>query len=131
MPAPGDTVPAAQLEAHFTGLITSTDGGDHWTPIGGDTFNNLNIESIVPSLGDANTIFVAAQSPDQSNRSPKAGVWIGTKSGNDFKFTQVFSKEPSDLVGDPGNANRLDALRARRGDIQHDDTVGQEQLAAD
>ncbi|WP_428938046.1 hypothetical protein [Fontivita pretiosa] len=102
----------SRLGGPRVGLVMSSDGGEHWTPIGGKTFNGLDIRSIVPSRSDRNTILVAARSRP-GNSSNKAGVWLSSDGGKQFR--QVFAGEVSHLVGDPGNANRFYAAVPGRG----------------
>jgi hypothetical protein len=87
----------------LTGLLRTTDGGDHWVPLGQTGPMNLlgeNIRAVVPR---GNTIFVAA------NDGASPGVYRSVDGGGSFQFLSglggLANGPVFDLFVDPANPN--------------------------
>ncbi len=96
----------------LNGLLKTTNGGRTWQQLGQSAFANANIGAVVPR---GSTIIVGANA--YAGNVANAGVWRSTDggqnwtlvSGSDFDGdgTSDMIGAVTDLVGDPGNPNRL------------------------
>lgn len=93
------------------GLFRSLDGGKTWfqpashDAHGVDPFLGLDIQKIVASPTDPDTILVAV-APSEGGVDARAGIWVSNDARSvNPTFTQVVKGDATDLVADPGNAN--------------------------
>ncbi len=119
--ASGNTVYVGTGEANIcgsgcvagTGLYKSTDGGNSWTLLGGNTFNGLGIGAIVVKPGSPNTIYAGVTTALRGMSSvccsgvtrpvPGAGKWglyKSTNGGASWSFIHNGSTNAADCVGD-------------------------------
>ena len=96
-----------------TGLYKSTNGGDTWTKLGGNTFDGLGIGVIVVKPGSPNTIYLGVTTALRGMSSvccsgvtrpvPGAGKWglyKSTNGGATWTFIHDGSANAADCVGD-------------------------------
>jgi hypothetical protein len=96
-----------------TGLYKSTNGGDTWTLLGGNTFNGLGIGEIVVKPGSPGTIYAGVTTALRGMSSvccsgitrpvPGAGKWglyKSTDGGASWAFIHNGSTNVADCVGD-------------------------------
>jgi len=95
------------------GLYKSTDGGDSWTKISGNTFDGLGVGVIAVKPGDPNTIYAATTTALRGISStccsgvtrpvPGAGKWglyKSTDGGSNWTFIHNGSVDVNDCTGD-------------------------------
>ena len=100
------------------GLYKSTDGGDTWTKISGDTFDGLGVGAIMVKPGDPDTIYVGTTTALRGMSStccsgvtrpvPGAGQWglyKSTDGGTNWTFIHNGSINANDCVGDLNEFN--------------------------
>jgi hypothetical protein len=103
-----------------TGLYKSTNGGDTWTLLGGNTFNGLGIGSIVVKPGSPGTIYAGVTTALRGMSSvccsgitrpvPGAGKWglyKSTNGGASWSFIHNGSTNVADCVGDLTEWNNM------------------------
>jgi hypothetical protein len=103
-----------------TGLYKSTDGGNTWTLLGGDTFKGLGIGAIVVKPGSPNIIYLGVTTALRGMSSvccsgitrpvPGAGKWglyKSTDGGATWAFIHNGSTDVADCVGDLDEWNNL------------------------
>jgi hypothetical protein len=108
------------------GLYKSTDGGDTWTKISGDTFDGLGVGSIVVKPGDPGTIYAGTTTALRGMSStccsgvtrpvPGAGQWglyKSTDGGASWNFIHNGSADASQCVGDLNEFNNGDVCSPR------------------
>jgi len=82
----------------LTGILRSTDGGDHWTPLGSDDLSGQDIAAVAPR---GPVIVVASQN----------GIWRSDDTGATFHHEGMPSGiqfgRATDLVGDPSDPDVL------------------------
>jgi hypothetical protein len=96
-----------------TGLYKSTNGGDTWTLLGGNTFNGLGIGEIIVKPGSPQTIYAGVTTALRGMSSvccsgitrpvPGAGKWglyKSTNGGASWAFIHNGSTNVADCVGD-------------------------------
>jgi len=117
----GKTVYAGTGEANIcasgcvagTGIYKSTDGGDSWTQLGGDTFKGLGVGVIVVEPGSPNTVYAGVTTALRGMSSvcctgitrpvPGAGKWglyKSTDGGASWTFIHNGSTNVANCVGD-------------------------------
>jgi hypothetical protein len=96
------------------GLLKSVDGGQHWSILGSDLFQALNIVSVVPTSLDSGNIVLLATSNGFFTGPPgssSGGVYRSDDGGQTWNRWSGDHGLPeagvSDLVEDPGNASRF------------------------
>ena len=76
------------------GILRTTDGGDHWTPLGSTDLSSQDLSAVAPR---GSIIVVASQT----------GIWRSTDTGATFSHKATASGivvgDATDLVGDPAN----------------------------
>lgn len=99
-----------------SGLLRTTDGGAHWTPIsGGGALSDLNISGVAPRGA---TIVIAV---NEAANGARRGIWRSTNTG--ATWTQISggagtglpAGSSADLASDPTNLNRLFTNGGARG----------------
>jgi photosystem II stability/assembly factor-like uncharacterized protein len=94
----GTTSSADGIGGPLTGVLRTTDGGDHWTPLGSDSLSGQDI-SAVASRGPV--IVVTSQT----------GVWRSDDTGatwnHEGSASGIHFGRATDLVGDPSDPNVL------------------------
>lgn len=90
----------------LTGILRSTDGGDHWTPLGSDDLSGQDIAAVAPR---GQVIAAATQT----------GIWRSDDTGVTFHHegmpSGVLFRRATDLVGDPSDPDVLYAALAGAG----------------
>ncbi len=98
-----------------TGVLKSTDGGIHWAPIGGTTFEGVSISKIVVDPTNPNRLWAAvirgrAGSRRQTPPDPtQYGIWESQNGGTSWTLRKSATEltGATDLVQDPGSPNIL------------------------
>ena len=108
----------------LTGLLRTTDGGANWAPIdGGAVLDGLNISGVAPR-GAVIAIAATFALTGTANR----GIWRTTDLGATWIRISGGATLPAgpayDLVGDPGNPNRLFTNAGATGLFRSDDIGG-------
>ncbi len=97
------------------GVLKSTDGGMHWAPVGGSTFQGVSISKIVVDQADPNRLWAAvlrgrAGSRRQTPPDPSTyGIWESQNGGTTWTLRKSATEQtgPTDLVQDPGSPDIL------------------------
>jgi uncharacterized repeat protein (TIGR01451 family) len=98
------------------GVLKSTDGGIHWTPVGGDTFHGVSISKVVVDPHNPNRLWVAVLRGRAGSRrqtppdASKYGIWESRDGGNSWQLDRVAidaAHGATDLVQDPRQPNIL------------------------
>jgi photosystem II stability/assembly factor-like uncharacterized protein len=112
--AGAEAVPSQSLGIYLgAGLLRSADGGETWTRVDLDLPANAVLSRVVVSPTDPQNVLVGIYlSQDLSaNSFHSGGVYRSTDGG--VHFTRTFSNRISDLIGDPGDVNRVYLAAAR------------------
>lgn len=104
---------SASYQGMNSGVLKSENGGASWTSLGAAEFNGLNIASIIPTTaGNGQTVFVGTFAHGGGNS--REGLWVSRDGG--LRWSRLSGGGSAgdlpaggvtDLVADPGNANRL------------------------
>ena len=98
------------------GFLKSTDGGIHWAPVGGDTFDGASIAKIVVDANNPNRLWAAVLRGRAGSRrqtpptSTTYGIWQSNNGGNTWALRKAATDElhgATDLVQDPTDTNVL------------------------
>jgi uncharacterized repeat protein (TIGR01451 family) len=98
------------------GFLKSTDGGIHWAPIGGDTFDGASIAKIAVDPTNANRLWAAVIRGRAGSRrqtpptTTQYGIWESDNGGTTWTLRKAASDElhgATDLVEDPLEPNVL------------------------
>ena len=106
------------------GVLRTTDGGNTWSMLGSNVFANENLTSV-----SARSNVIMAASDDTWGGGNGSGLFRSTDTGASWTrvsggtWTGLPAGPVSDLVGDPGNSNRLYAA-VRTGGIYRSDNGG-------
>ncbi|MGK7880330.1 MAG: WD40/YVTN/BNR-like repeat-containing protein, partial [Crocosphaera sp.] len=91
------------------GLYKSTDGGENWSIIAPTNIVGLDITAVVPTrnkVGGQPVVLVSSLSKiDGGGVVKEGGIFRSTDGGQ--TFSKIVGGEATDLVADPGNANRF------------------------
>ncbi|MEP6638173.1 MAG: hypothetical protein ABJC39_02390 [Chloroflexota bacterium] len=98
------------------GVLKSTDGGIHWTPVGGNTFHGVSISRVVVDRANPNRLWISVLRGRAGSRrqtppdTSKYGIWESRDGGNSWQLDKVAIDEAhgaTDLVQDPRQPNIL------------------------
>ena len=98
------------------GFSKSTDGGIHWAPVGGDTFDGASIAAIAVDPGNANRLWAAVIRGRAGSRrqtpptNTTYGIWESDNGGNSWTLRKAATDElhgATDIVEDPLQPNVL------------------------
>ena len=106
--AGAETIPNQSLGTYLgAGLLRSADGGDTWTRVDVNLPSNAVLSRVVVHPSDPQSVLVGVYLYQDvaSNGFHSGGVYRSTDGG--VHFTQTFVNRISDMVGDPGNPNRV------------------------
>ncbi len=92
----GDQSSARSFHGPWVGVLRTTDGGAHWTPLGASTISNQDLTGVVARGAK---IVVASRS------ATGGGVWRSTDTG--ATFTNVFAGKVASIVADPKDGDHL------------------------
>lgn len=94
----GTTSSANGVGGPLTGILRTTDGGDHWTPLGSDDLSGQDIAAVAPR---GSAIVIASQT----------GIWRSDDTGVTFQHegtaAGIHFGRATDLEGDPSDADML------------------------
>ena len=112
-----ETIPNQSVGAYLgAGLLRSADGGETWTRVDVNLPSNAILSRIVVHPADPQKVLVGIYLYQDvaANSFHSGGVYRSTDGG--VHFTQTFVNRISDMVGDPGEADRVYAAGARCSD---------------
>lgn len=112
--AGGETIPAQSLGTYLgAGVLKSNDGGETWRRVDADLPENAVLSRVVVHPADPQKVLVGVYLYQQvaANSFSSGGVYRSTDGG--VHFTRTFFNRISDLVGDPGDSERVYAAAGR------------------
>lgn len=121
-------VSSAGGQGRTAGLLMSTDAGSTWVQVGSSVFAGLSVTSVVPAALNRNLVFVATTLDEGAHLpgvySSKDGGATWTRLSGRGGAGALPAGNVTDLVEDPGNANRLYAALPGSGIYRSDDGGG-------